>query len=146
MRRSALDFDPSSGERLPSIADDDELDEYEQEADQAFGAALRREYVDNQLLKARQAFGALYQRPSLREAEPVRRTEPPQGLPAGPLLGEPLRPQGAPPPTWSERRGLWTPSHAYKLANAREQAARLAAQGITEAPIDPSAPLPRVSR
>jgi hypothetical protein len=147
MRRGVLDFDPVSGERLPSINDDDiEIDEYDREADAAFGASLRQEYVDNQQRKAREAYGRLYDRPPVREAEPVRRQEPQQSHPStGPLLGEPHRPRGAPPPQWSERRGMWLPSHIYRIANAREQAARRGAQGLDRnEPVDLSKPLPRV--
>jgi hypothetical protein len=150
-------FDPQTGERLPSLADNpDDVDPEADAADRAFGAQLNEQFVASQIDKMRKSYGARYSKPPMLERPAPE--PPPMPAPAPemrrltePLLGEPPRPPRCPPPVWSPARGLWTPVWAYRLANEYEQRARdRASKGLdprgtdTAEPYNPSAPLPRL--
>jgi hypothetical protein len=144
-------FDPTTGELLPSLNDVD-ADELDPVAVAQFGSEVRAEFVEKQLAAVKRGFGKYYG-PRPEPEDPVPRTEFKQQplVGAGPLLGEPKRPPRAPPPTWSPSRACWTPAHIYKRANERElQARQRAAEGLSPLgddafePIDYGAPLPRV--
>jgi hypothetical protein len=126
------------------------IDEIEREADAAYGTQLKLAYVEQQARRAREAYGAVYNRPHEPEAPVPAQAAPRQVMSTEPYFGEPRRPKGSPPPQWSARQGRWLPRHIFLRANEREIAARIrAAQGLdprdeAATPVDLSAPLPRV--
>jgi hypothetical protein len=90
-------FDPATGELLPSLAEPDEDNLYPAEVIEQYGQRLRDEYITRQAAKAKMAYAP-------------QATEP---LPKSKLPGEPKRINGKPRPVWNERRNCWTPTHLY---------------------------------
>jgi hypothetical protein len=144
-------FDPVTGELLPSLNDVD-ADELDPRAVAQFGSEVRAEFVEKQLAAVKRGFGKYYgpqPEPEAPVARPVFKQQPLVG--SEPLLGEPKRPPRAEPPIWSPSRGCWCPTHVYKRANERELAARMrASQGLSPMgddapePVDHGGPLPRL--
>jgi hypothetical protein len=114
----------------------------DRESDFAYGQQIHADYVERQARLVRERYGAPYRKEPTPTVEvptkPAATSAPEQTLPPF----EPVTPRGCPPAVYSPRRGVFTPTWAYRHANEKLQRMK---QPRQSEPVHDGRPLPSLS-